>query len=620
MWKAESIKNTLNLGRDDTLQWDWDLSSKANWKVPNPSPKDKYGYQLFYDKWRNEPFPTPDEFPHQVDLGSGEAGALLPFRRTATVSGTILVRKSYSDLYNRILIYRRDSGGVIITGQPGVGKSMFLKYMLARLLSEKQVVVFYTISGIHLFYQGAVYYHSETPDAMEAINNLPYHTQSTFSPWMLVDMDLEVREPRIDDVPSVWPILASSPNRKRWQCWAKQLDGVMWGMDVWTKEELMCGLRLHPIYERFVAELKTAWPPKQEQTQVNASPPVHRAVNFLESVKNAIAARAATGDEEDYSIMADATPLSVDTVDGALETLVDHAIIEIGHAPRDVYKAVFSWRDSTKNGLPNLSFETLCGVVTSFHNSRSLNDDRVIAVRPRSDQGPDDDGWEVVFVSDRVAYQIMECVKFEDQQEIQTGYKHYAMWPESSRFAGWIFELYAHRFLSGEFNGVLPGRLLMATDDCDPPCFTFDPLGHDLPAPTGALLRRERIIVDLSQSLEGVVLPGTRYYQPRAHNPLFDSFIIKYDEQQNSAVITFFQMTKESHHTSAKDGYPIIRNIMKHVRALFEVKVKVNVTVEYVLVCPSPVQKRTWQMPVGWNTSTTVQDHRGEAYCLHLSV
>ncbi|KAI0764791.1 hypothetical protein C8Q74DRAFT_1284000, partial [Fomes fomentarius] len=598
MWKAERIKNTLNLGRDDP-QWCWDPSSRRKWEqVLDPLETD-YGYQLFYDKWRNEPFPTPDEFPHHLDLGSGEAGALLPFYPTATASGTILVRKSYSDLYNRILIHREDSGGVIIIGQPGVGKTMFLKYMLARLLSEKQVVVFYTPQRIYLFYQNYVYHRPETS---EAIIDLPYHTQSTFSLWMLVDMDPEVREPHVDDVPSVWPVLASPPNSRRWKCWAKQMDGVLWGLDLWTKEELMYGLRFHPQYERFVAELKTAWPLKQEQTQVDVSPAVHRAVKVLESAKAEIAARAATGDEEDYPIMADATPLSVDSVDGALETLVDHAIIEIGHAPRDVHKA------------------TLCGVVTSFHNSRSLNDDRVIAVRPRSDQGPDDDDWEVVFVSDRVAYQIMECVKFEDQQEIQTGYKHYAMWPESSRFAGWIFELYAHRFLSGEFNGVLPGRLLMATDDCDPPCFTFDPLGHDLPAPIGAPLRRERIIVDLSQSLEGVVLPGTRYYQPRAHNPLFDSFIIKYDGQQKSAVITFFQMTKESHHTSAKEGYPTIRKIMKHVRAFFEVKVKVNVTVEYVLVCPSPVQKRTWQMPVGWNTSTTVQDHRGEAYCLHLSV
>ncbi|KAI0764783.1 hypothetical protein C8Q74DRAFT_1439901 [Fomes fomentarius] len=310
--------------------------------------------------------------------------------------------------------------------------------------------------------------------------------------------------------------------------------------------------------------------------------------------------------------MADATPLSVDPVDGALETLVDHAIIEISHAPRDVYKAVFSWRDSTKNGLPNLSFETLCGVVTSFHNSRSLNDDRVIAVRPRSDQGPDDDDWEVVFVSDRVAYQTMECVKFEDQQEIQTGYKHYAMWPESSGFAGWIFELYAHRFLSGEFNAALPGDVLwlqtitiLLVSPLAPWATTSQPLQALLSA----------------RALEGVVLPGTRYYQPRVRNPLFESFIIRYDKQQNSAVVTFFQMTKESPHIGAKDGYPVIREIMKHVGAFFEVEVKVNVTVEYVLVCPSPVQKRTWQMPVGWNfKSTTVQDHRGEAYCLHLYV
>ncbi len=380
-------------------------------------------------------------------------------------------------------------------------------------------------------------------------------------------------------------------------------------------------LRLHPNYERFVAELKTAWPPKREQTQVNASPPVHRAVNFLESVKTAIAAQAATGDEADYP-MADAI---LSTVDDALETLVDHAIGEVGYAARRVYKAIFDSKDTTNFTLPELSFTALCDIVRSFCTKRSLpNDDfshRIIVVRPRSAQGPDNDDWQVDFVSDRVGYEVMTRIKIQEQEDIKAGYNSFASFPESSGFAGWIFELYAHRFLSGEFNGVLPGRILMATDGCDPPCFTFHPLRHPSVQATGAPLRRNRVIVDLSHSLEGVVLPDSRYYQPQArNNPLFDSFTIKCDKEQKSAVITLFQITKSANHGGSKDGYPIIRKIMKHVRAFFEVKVKVKVKVEYVLVCPSPVETRTWQMPVGWNTSTIVQDHRGEAYCLHLSV
>ncbi len=113
---------------------------------------------------------------------------------------------------------------------------------------------------------------------------------------------------------------------------------------------------------------------------------------------------------------------------------------------------------------------------------------------------PDDDDWEVDFVSDRVRREVRDQRTGGYQGHI---HKSFATFPESSRFAGWISELYAHRLLSGEFNAALPDRLLMATDDFDSPCFTFDPLRHDPVQATGAPLRHERIIVDFSQSLQG---------------------------------------------------------------------------------------------------------------------
>ena len=86
-----------------------------------------------------------------------------------------------------------------------------------------------------------------------------------------------------------------------------------------------------------------------------------------------------------------------------------------------------------------------------------------------------------------------------------------------------------------------------------------------------------------------------------------------------------FQITKSAKHGGSNlNGYQAIRKIMTHVCAFLEDlsshKQKAKVTVEYVLVCPSPVEKRSWQMPEGWNMYTTQQDHRGKAYCLHLPV
>lgn len=107
-------------------RWHWDPISKQQW-VEVVKGHAFYGYQLFYDHWRNQPdFPTPDSFPHELHLGSDERGQpFLPFHTGTTTSDLILVTKSYSDLSDRILMgHVRGPGGIVITGQPGIGMSM----------------------------------------------------------------------------------------------------------------------------------------------------------------------------------------------------------------------------------------------------------------------------------------------------------------------------------------------------------------------------------------------------------------------------------------------------------------------------------------------------------------
>jgi hypothetical protein len=85
-------------------------------------------YQGFYDYWRDRSASSNflDVFPYKLSLGADEQGeSLLPFHPSPTLGNTILVTKSYDDLFHRTLCLRKNdvghSKGVVFTGQPGIG-------------------------------------------------------------------------------------------------------------------------------------------------------------------------------------------------------------------------------------------------------------------------------------------------------------------------------------------------------------------------------------------------------------------------------------------------------------------------------------------------------------------
>ena len=86
--------------------------------------------QLFYEKWRSEPFEQPQKFPYIMGFGTNSDGqSLLQFRSEETANGEIVITKAYEDMYNRILNIREgnpesDTRGVVLTGQPGIGASI----------------------------------------------------------------------------------------------------------------------------------------------------------------------------------------------------------------------------------------------------------------------------------------------------------------------------------------------------------------------------------------------------------------------------------------------------------------------------------------------------------------
>ena len=228
------------------------------------------GYQKFYEKWDDKSSRSKfleTKFPYELSLGAHEPppGAdskgvpLLPFRNEIMSGDKILVTKSYDDMFHRLVRLRNEyeGRGAVITGQPGIGgsptrssphtmthrpahspgKTTFLIFMLARLISAHQVVLLCGNAKIHLFYRGQVYYQPAESDF-----TLP-RSLYDHPIWSLIDVDFKDREPpeSITGIRSVWPIQTSSPNPVRWKYWSKQAEAAILGMPLWTMEELVKG-------------------------------------------------------------------------------------------------------------------------------------------------------------------------------------------------------------------------------------------------------------------------------------------------------------------------------------------------------------------------------------------
>ena len=117
-----------------------------------------------------------------------------------------------------------------------LGKSFFLNFVLAWLLSANQVVLLSVQTTLYLFYNGKTYARNPI-----SFSRLPRHKRDTEWPiWTLIDAYGD-HGPPINSQHNIWPIQVSSPHPTRWKMWRKQLDAAVLGMPLWDTEELMQG-------------------------------------------------------------------------------------------------------------------------------------------------------------------------------------------------------------------------------------------------------------------------------------------------------------------------------------------------------------------------------------------
>ncbi len=164
-----------------------------------------------------------------------------------------LIRSEYIVLFDRLVrfwttAHRWNQRGVVITGQPGIGKSVFLVYALLRCLQNGQPHVFhmrqqtFTISA----------------NGVSEVDPRQPSTLITFPVFALIDSQLRKIPPpdELIRTPLLCPIFATSPDEQRYHPFYAHA-APFFVMDPWTDEELALGCG-HSLSSTSLTDVSTA--------------------------------------------------------------------------------------------------------------------------------------------------------------------------------------------------------------------------------------------------------------------------------------------------------------------------------------------------------------------------
>ncbi|KAH9030527.1 hypothetical protein EDB85DRAFT_1429344 [Lactarius pseudohatsudake] len=148
----------------------------------------------------------------------------------------LLVRNEYKVAYPTLRSYKTNprSGGVVVTGQPGIGKTCFLYYLLLRLLNARDTVAFQLNENFILFQDSGVRIFGTTSI---------YARRIPTGTWLLTDSCDGFEKPcaafnAASKGKNGWIVQTTSPNPDSWTRWHKERTADMYWMDVFPLNEL----------------------------------------------------------------------------------------------------------------------------------------------------------------------------------------------------------------------------------------------------------------------------------------------------------------------------------------------------------------------------------------------
>jgi len=196
------------------------------------------------------------------------------------------LRKQYEEAV-RFVVSSCDSygggqgGGVIITGHPGIGKTMFLYYLLVLRLRNRQPTFFHYSPGFVVLFDNR---------GVSVVSPIVGDSAAPNDAWALIDSNTKVKSvPWIfekSDSPN-FVVVAASPCSKRWRSLLhNRSDTKLWIMEPFTLQELLQAriLQMRPPSEQDILAFFVSYGPSARDCFLSCSD----LANYDQAIRNQI--------------------------------------------------------------------------------------------------------------------------------------------------------------------------------------------------------------------------------------------------------------------------------------------------------------------------------------------
>ncbi|KAI0050837.1 hypothetical protein FA95DRAFT_527203 [Auriscalpium vulgare] len=534
------------------------------------------------------------------DYGFREDEAPLARKFLPFTGGRLLRRQEYDVMYQRAEDMYRYSpvGGVVVTGQPGIGKTASIAYIVARHLSERRIIAAFLTGSLFLFTEEGVFTH---PEPSHANDDLDFGLESEDCPWLLVDMGINKgdRPPAgLVGSSNIFPLHLTSPDEERYKGWQTQREGMLLIMNPWTEEELSDGLALQSFFQK-------ANPDEQEAYRNKLSVIIDQYGYVARDVYGALAGR------KDLEI----------AIQNALNQFVSYE--ELKHLKIRMAQAHLN---------ADAIAHQLVAVQRSNVTVASPSDSDRAVLKPKSTY---------------IGALVSDWVRRAEHAQTKDVFRLLRDFPHSSTLAGWIFEGVVLQILArspavpadilaaipviSPMERIHPNRAIFqhvpAPDSPDAPDELFEvltvgdepkdeelagdePMDVDAGVPQASLSLPELAGMSYYDNIREVPVNTKQLHVPSIPNiPLFDGLFI--DHTATPKILWVCQVTIAKTHKGSAEGYAQVRAMKQKMERNYGA-----VEVKYLLVVTArPERTYKWILPRGWSG-----DVRGGVYCLRIPI
>ncbi|KAE9399394.1 hypothetical protein BT96DRAFT_994013 [Gymnopus androsaceus JB14] len=600
-------------------KWSWQAKDEEKWvSVP-------FDWQAFMDCWM-DPLCAADlnqkTFPYKLQIFPTSSFSTPELTMTSigatpllnTFNSKILVLERYAFLYHGLngTCEQDYGGGVILGGQLGI----------VQLIWNQQPVVLHLPQQINiptiLFYHGKAWCCPLSNFDFQAMPSGPINPDTKGPKPIFVLVDSSSMEPLGMTKTMGWLIYSVSPKPILFHEFRKRRNPFLWGLDLWTLEQLHDALKLHvqwPGFFKGLTALLEGHTDRKNQWALQVAVSVRNNSKYKEWPQ--------------------------ETVDDWIEILLNNAIHWSGRTPREVFQTILAPVDAKHGGnLPSnplshvahlLSWAELIAYRSADPISHGI---LAIQMQPASLMSYHNSNFDFI-VKNPALWEVMDeyifrsnvakiCSVFTSLRTLKL------ICGSGTALTDHIFADYAlgHMIADNPFIPLKP--MVFQNGKAAQPTFTAD-LNIKLSlVPTGIYPghRCRCPVVDYMPTKGKMRRPWYKWnynngplevgfiFVPVASNhPLFDAFFLDVPDlwYPHLWILWIIQFTASWEHKDAVKGLLNVRKLLKKQAGLINDQ-KIEVEVRWVLMKPTPVSNvsdREWQMPPGWNESVIQFDHRG---------